>query len=59
MSDKELRVQGWLSVIAIFLVGCMLSNAIKEASVHLITECEAELPRNQTCKLIAVVDEGD
>ena len=53
------ETEGWLIALAIFLAGGILSNAIQDVDRHLINECQAELPRNQTCKLIAVVDEGE
>ena len=59
MMDKETKAQVWLAVIVIFIVGCLISDAVEELGGYLINECQAELPRNQTCKLIAVVDEGE
>ena len=52
--------------IMIFLLGILFTLAItgddfaEQLEVKdLIDQCQQELPRNETCKIIAIPDEGD
>jgi len=45
---------GWFAGSA----GMYFTHPSIENSTHVIEKCEAELPRNQKCKIIAVIDEA-
>ena len=59
-----------LAALGVMLLCCMMTFVVFDGGsiearksigkiVSVIKECEAELPRNKTCKLIAVVDDGE
>ena len=55
MSDN---IKALLAGFGFILIGAGIGGLIEERSTNpLIKQCEAELPRNQSCKLIAIPDE--
>lgn len=64
MSDKPISdLVGYTIVGSIFLFGFMcaaipLTVALK-VKPEIVRQCEKSLPRDQHCKLMAVIDEGE
>lgn len=60
MKDIEpvlIGVMGGCAITLAFLAGTKYQEN-HHFSVNLINECQQELPRNETCKVIAIPDEG-
>ena len=55
MSDTACFFIGLVTACFLF---ALLSTLPQSKTTKLINECEAELPRNQRCKLIAVPEGG-